>query len=122
MLKLDILGHDDPTMIRMLEDLTGIDAREIPLDSPEVMSLFKDTSALGIKPEDIGGCKLGALGLPSLALILAMGMLIENTAAAFLRFSSYCGFVTWYRCMAWKCPDTSSGEKGDHFNCYMYAR
>lgn len=64
LLKLDILGHDDPTMIRMLEDLTGIDAREIPLDSPEVMSLFKDTSALGIKPEDIGGCKLGALGLP----------------------------------------------------------
>ena len=78
LLKLDILGHDDPTMIRMLEDLTGIDAREIPLDSPEVMSLFKDTSALGIKPEDIGGCKLGALGLPEFGTDFAMGMLIET--------------------------------------------
>lgn len=62
----------------MLEDLTGIDAREIPLDSPEVMSLFKDTSALGIKPEDIGGCKLGALGLPEFGTDFAMGMLIET--------------------------------------------
>ena len=48
LLKLDILGHLDPTMIRMLQDLTGIDPLEIPLDSREVMSLFKDTSALGI--------------------------------------------------------------------------
>ena len=53
LLKLDILGHDDPTMIRMLEDLTGINAREIPLDSKEVMSLFKGTDALGITPDDI---------------------------------------------------------------------
>ena len=53
LLKLDILGHDDPTMIRMLQDLTGIDPKTIPLDSPEVMSLFKDTSALGISPEEI---------------------------------------------------------------------
>ena len=58
LLKLDILGHDDPTMIRMLQDLTGVDPQTIPLDSPEVMSLFQNTSALGIEPEDIGGCKL----------------------------------------------------------------
>ena len=45
LLKLDILGHDDPTMIRMLEDLTGIDAQQIPLDEPTVMSLFLNTSA-----------------------------------------------------------------------------
>ena len=51
LLKLDILGHLDPTMIRMLQDLTGIDPLEIPLDSKEVMSLFQNTSALGIKPE-----------------------------------------------------------------------
>ena len=57
LLKLDILGHDDPTMIRMLEDLTGLDAREIPLDDKAVMSLFASTEALGIKPEDIGGCQ-----------------------------------------------------------------
>ena len=64
LLKLDILGHDDPTMIRMLEDLTGIDAKAIPLDEPKVMSLFRSTEALGIKPADIGGCPLGSLGIP----------------------------------------------------------
>ena len=47
LLKLDILGHDDPTMIRMLEDLTGLSARDVPLDSKEVMSLFAGTDALG---------------------------------------------------------------------------
>ncbi len=50
-------------MIRMLQDLTGLDpVKDIPLDSREVMSLFQSTDALGIKPEDIGGCKLGAQG------------------------------------------------------------
>ncbi len=78
LLKLDILGHDDPTMIRMLQDLTGLDPKEIPLDSPEVMSLFKDTSALKIKPEDIGGCKLGALGIPEFGTDFAMQMLIDT--------------------------------------------
>ena len=78
LLKLDILGHLDPTMIRMLQDLTGIDPLEIPLDSKEVMSLFKDTSALGIKPDDIGGCKLGALGIPEFGTDFAMQMLIDT--------------------------------------------
>lgn len=78
LLKLDILGHDDPTMIRMLEDLTGVSARDIPLDSKEVMSLFKDTSALSIDPEDIGGCKLGALGIPEFGTDFAMQMLIDT--------------------------------------------
>lgn len=78
LLKLDILGHDDPTMIRMLEDLTGQDARTFPLDSKEVMSLFKDTSALGITPEDIHGCQLGALGIPEFGTDFAMQMLIDT--------------------------------------------
>ena len=68
LLKLDILGHLDPTMIRMLQDLTGIDPLEIPLDSREVMSLFKD----------IGGCKLGALGIPEFGTDFAMQMLIDT--------------------------------------------
>lgn len=55
LLKLDILGHDDPTMIRMLQDLTGIDPVKIPLDDAKVMSLFKNTEALGITPDQIGG-------------------------------------------------------------------
>ena len=78
LLKLDILGHDDPTMIRMLEDLTGLSARDVPLDSKEVMSLFAGTEALGIKPENIGGCKLGCLGVPEFGTDFAMQMLIDT--------------------------------------------
>ena len=79
LLKLDILGHDDPTMIRMLQDLTGLDpVKDIPLDCKEVMSLFQNTSALGITPEDIGGCKLGALGVPEFGTDFAMQMLIDT--------------------------------------------
>ena len=79
LLKLDILGHDDPTMIRMLQDLTGIDpVHDIPLDSKEVMSLFQNTEALGIQPEDIGGCPLGALGVPEFGTDFAMQMLLDT--------------------------------------------
>lgn len=78
LLKLDILGHDDPTMIRMLQDLTGIDPITIPLDDKDVMSLFQNTSALGITPEQIGGCKLGALGIPEFGTDFAMQMLIDT--------------------------------------------
>ncbi|MCI7627312.1 MAG: PolC-type DNA polymerase III, partial [Blautia glucerasea] len=78
LLKLDILGHDDPTMIRMLEDLTGLSAREVPLDDKAVMSLFASTEALKIKPEDIGGCKLGCLGIPEFGTDFAMQMLIDT--------------------------------------------
>ena len=83
LLKLDILGHDDPTMIRMLEDLTGLDAKKIPLDSKEVMSLFMNTSALGITPEEIGGCKLGALGIPEFGTDFAMQMVIDAKPTCF---------------------------------------
>ncbi len=78
LLKLDILGHDDPTMIRMLEDLTGISAKTVPLDDKAVMSLFAGTKALKISPEDIGGCKLGCLGIPEFGTDFAMQMLIDT--------------------------------------------
>ena len=78
LLKLDILGHDDPTMIRMLEDLTGIDAKKIPLDDPSVMSLFASTNALGISPDDIGGCQLGCLGIPEFGTEFAIQMLLDT--------------------------------------------
>ncbi len=78
LLKLDILGHDDPTMIRMLEDLTGVPATDIPLDDKEVMSLFRDTHALGITPEDIGGCPLGSLGIPEFGTEFAIQMLVDT--------------------------------------------
>ncbi|MBR5420537.1 MAG: PolC-type DNA polymerase III [Lachnospiraceae bacterium] len=83
LLKLDILGHDDPTMIRMLQDLTGVDPLTIPLDDPEVMSLFQDTHALGIMPEDIGGTRLGALGIPEFGTDFAMQMLIDAQPKSF---------------------------------------
>ena len=83
LLKLDILGHDDPTMIRMLEDLTGTDAKEIPLDQPDVMSLFASTEALGIQPEDIGGCKLGALGIPEFGTEFVIQMLLDTKPTCF---------------------------------------
>ncbi|MBU9724825.1 PolC-type DNA polymerase III [Diplocloster modestus] len=83
LLKLDILGHDDPTMIRMLEDLTGLDAKTIPLDNKEVMSLFLNTEALGIKPEDIGGCKLGSLGIPEFGTEFVIQMLQDTKPKTF---------------------------------------
>lgn len=83
LLKLDILGHDDPTMIRMLEDITGLDAKNIPLDNKEVMSLFASTEALGIKPEDIGGCPLGALGIPEFGTDFVIQMLIDTKPQTF---------------------------------------
>lgn len=83
LLKLDILGHDDPTMIRMLEDLTGIDAKEIPFDEPRVMSLFRSTDALGIKPSDIGGCPLGTLGVPEFGTDFVIQMLQDTNPSTF---------------------------------------
>ena len=83
LLKLDILGHDDPTMIRMLQDLTGRDPLTIPLDGKDVMSLFQNTDALGITPEQIGGTKLGCLGIPEFGTDFAMNMVIEAQPQSF---------------------------------------
>ena len=83
LLKLDILGHDDPTMIRMLQDLTGVDPTTIPLDGADVMSLFQNTEALGITPGDIGGTQLGALGIPEFGTDFAMQMVIDAKPKAF---------------------------------------
>ena len=77
LLKFDILGHDDPTMIRRLEDLTGVNVKTIPFDDPKVMQLFKSTEPLGIKPEDIDGIPLGCLGVPEFGTEFAMQMLID---------------------------------------------
>ncbi len=83
LLKLDILGHVDPTMIRMLQDLTGIDPKSIPLDNSEVMSLFQSTSALGIEPGDISECPLGTLGIPEFGTDYAMQILIDTQPTQF---------------------------------------
>ncbi len=83
LLKLDILGHDDPTMIRMLQDLTGIDPLTIPIDDPKVLSLFTSLDALGITPEQNGGIHIGTLGVPEFGTPFAMGML-EDTHPSFV--------------------------------------
>ena len=83
LLKLDILGHDDPTMIRRLEDLTGVDAKEIPLDDPDVMELFHGTEILGIKPEDIGGIEMGSLGVPEFGTEFVIQMLKDTNPQCF---------------------------------------
>jgi len=83
LLKLDILGHDDPTMIRMLEDLTGVDAKTIRLDEEKVLSLFNGLEALGIRPEDIGGCDLGCLGVPEFGTDFVMQMLKDTKPQTF---------------------------------------
>ena len=88
-LKLDILGHDAPTMIRMLEDLTGIVATEIPLDDPETMSLFTSTEALGVTPEEIN-CPIGSLAIPEFGTKFVRQMLLDTkptTFAALVRIS-----------------------------------
>ncbi len=83
LLKLDILGHDDPTMIRRLEDLTGIKATKIPLDDKDVMELFHGTEILGIKPEDIGGIALGSLGVPEFGTEFVIEMLKDTNPQCF---------------------------------------
>ena len=93
LLKLDILGHDDPTMIRMLQDLTGKDPTTIPLDDKKVMSLFQNTEALGITPADIGGCKLGALGIPEFGTDFAMQMLLDTEPKSFSDLARIAGLA-----------------------------
>ena len=83
LLKLDILGHDDPTMIRMLEDVTGLDAKKIPFDEEKVLSLFHNTEALGISPKDIDGCELGCLGVPEFGTDFVMQMVKEAKPKTF---------------------------------------
>jgi len=81
-LKLDILGHDDPTMIKMLEDLTGVSVYDVPVNDPGVMELFLSTEPLGIKPEDIG-CEVGTIALPEFGTKFVRQMLIETKPKTF---------------------------------------
>ena len=92
LLKLDILGHDDPTMIKTLEEYISspamdneynetdnrFNATDIPLDDQGVMSLFLSTEALGIKPSDIGGCPVGCLGIPEFGTDFVIQMVVDT--------------------------------------------
>jgi len=89
LLKLDLLGHDDPTVIRMLYDLTGVNPQTVPLGDPATMSLFESPEALGVTAEDIG-CETGTLGIPEFGTKFVRGMLLDTkpkTFADLLRIS-----------------------------------
>lgn len=81
-LKLDILGHDDPTMLRMLSDLTQVDVHTIPIPDPKVMSLFTSTEALGI-PDGTSPANAATLGLPELGTMMARDMIAETKPTQF---------------------------------------
>ena len=82
LLKLDMLGHDDPTVIRMLQDLTGIDPKTIPLDDKETMSIFTSTKALGVTPDQINS-KVGSFGVPEFGTKFVREMLIDTKPTTF---------------------------------------
>lgn len=82
LLKLDILGHDDPTMIRMLFDLTGKDPTKVPLDDKETMSIFSSTKALGVTPEQIHS-EVGSYGIPEFGTKFVRGMLVDTRPTTF---------------------------------------
>ncbi len=81
LLKLDILGHDNPTIFKMIKELTGIDPESIPMDDKEVMSLFTSTKALGVTPEQIE-CEVGCLGLPEFTRFV-IGIVLETKPTTF---------------------------------------
>ncbi|MGE5653103.1 MAG: PolC-type DNA polymerase III, partial [Bacillota bacterium] len=82
LLKLDLLGHDDPTVCRMLQDLTGIDVRTVPLDDPATMSLFTSTKALGVSPDQINS-ETGTFAVPEFGTSFVRQMLIDAQPARF---------------------------------------
>ena len=82
LLKLDILGHDDPTIIRMLQDITGIDPTKIPLDDKPTMSIFSSTDALGITPEQINS-EVASFGVPEFGTKFVRGMLLDTKPKTF---------------------------------------
>ena len=80
-----MLGHDDPTVIRMLQDLTGVDPKTIPLDDKETMSLFSSTKALGVTPEQINS-QVGSFGVPEFGTKFVRDMLVDTKPTTFEEF------------------------------------
>ena len=91
LLKLDMLGHDDPTMIRMLEDLTGMNARTIPLDDPDTMSIFTSSKVLGFENDDLLG-PTGAVAIPEFNTRFTRQMLIDTQPKDFNTLVRLSGF------------------------------
>lgn len=92
LLKLDVLGHDDPTMIRMLEDFTGVNAREIPLDDPQTMEIFRSPAPLGLPDDDPIIGKTGSIGIPEFGTGFTRGMLVDTQPKGFDTLVRLSGF------------------------------
>ena len=92
LLKLDMLGHDDPTMIKMLEDLTGVDARNISLDDPETMLLFRSATPLGLSNDDPIIGKTGSIGIPEFGTAFTRQMLVDTQPKGFDTLVRLSGF------------------------------
>ena len=91
LLKLDMLGHDDPTMIRMLEDMTGVDAQKIPLDDQDTMSIFTSSKVLGYENDPILG-PVGSVAIPEFGTGFTRGMLQETQPTKFDTLIRLSGF------------------------------
>ncbi len=91
LLKLDMLGHDDPTMIRMMEDLTGVDAQKIPLDDKDTMSIFVSSKVLGYENDPLLG-PTGAVAIPEFGTSFVRGMLVDTKPDQFDTLIRLSGF------------------------------
>lgn len=91
LVKLDILGHDDPTVLKMLEDLTGVDCRSLPLDDEKVLSLFRGTEALGVEAKELGS-HTGTLGIPEFGTKFVRQMLEDTNPQNFSDLLMISGF------------------------------
>ena len=91
LLKLDMLGHDDPTMIRMMEDMTGVDAQKIPLDDKDTMSIFVSSKVLGYEHDKIL-TEVGTVGIPEFGTIFTRGMLMDTKPTQFDTLIRLSGF------------------------------
>ena len=112
LLKLDLLGHDDPTMIRMLEDLTGENARAVPLDEPRVMKIFTDIRALDIEPDEILG-QIGTVAIPEYGTKFVREMLLATMPTTFDELVRIAGPFARHRRLARKRAAADPEQDGD---------
>ena len=121
LLKLDILGHDDPTMIRMLQDITGKDPTKVPLDDKETMSIFSSTKALGITPEQIHS-EVGSFGVPEFGTKFVRGMLVDTRPTTFDELIRISRTIPWNRRMVRKCPKSNRSRNRNLARCHLLSR
>ncbi|MCR5304238.1 MAG: PolC-type DNA polymerase III, partial [Lachnospiraceae bacterium] len=113
LLKLDILGHDDPTMVKMLQDLTGVDPVSIPLDDEKVLSLFSAPDALGVSKKDIA-CETGTLGIPEFGTDIVIDVLSKAQPETFTDLVRISGLT--HGTGVWKGNAESLVESGKHLS------